>query len=105
MKIYLDGEYRCHALPADGLREAESALFEGKCAGFVEGYRLVPAGESWTRADGTVFHGEMIAPAEDSRTLERIQTQHEADEQDHLSELGSLIEEIYNEYLEVIEHV
>ena len=104
MKLYLDGEYRCHTLPADGLREAETGFFDGKCASYTEGFRFVPPGESWTRADGTVFQGEMIAPAEDLRMLEKLQAQHEADEQAHLAELGALIEEIYHEDLEEIEH-
>lgn len=40
----------------------ETDFFDGKCATFVEGYLFIPAGASWTRADGVVFHGEMIAP-------------------------------------------
>ena len=40
----------------------ETDFFDGKCDAFVEGYRFIPSGESWTRSDGVVFHGEMIAP-------------------------------------------
>ena len=57
----------------------ETDYFDGKCAEFVEGYRFVPAGESWTRKDGAVFHGEMVAPAADYALLRRFQDQHEAD--------------------------
>ena len=74
MKIYLDKDFRCHAAPGDGLREVETDFFDGKCAAFVEGYRFIPAGESWTREDGTVFTGEMVAPVRDYAELEEIQS-------------------------------
>lgn len=74
MKIYLDKDFRCHAAPGDGLREVETDFFDGKCAAFVEGYRFIPAGESWTREDGTVFTGEMVAPVRDYAGLEEIQS-------------------------------
>lgn len=80
MIIYLDSDYRCH-LSNDGTMIAvETDVFDGKCAAYIEGYRFVPAGESWMRADGEVFHGEMIAPAEDYGALEKAQEQHELDE-------------------------
>ena len=47
----------------------------------------------------------MIAPAEDYAALEKAQRQYEWDEEAHLQELGALIEEIYNEDLEEIDHV
>lgn len=102
MKVYIDSDYRCHATDTSSMRPVETDFFDGKCAAFIEGYRFVPAGESWTRADGAVFQGEMIAPAEDYSGLEKAQRQYEADEAAHLSELGALIEEIYSEDLEVI---
>lgn len=74
MKIYLDKDFRCHAAPGDGLREVETDFFDGKCAAFVEGYRFIPAEESWTREDGTVFTGEMVAPVRDYAELEEIQS-------------------------------
>ena len=62
MKIYIDSNYKCY-LSDDGTRRAfELPFFDSKCAEFVEGYRYVPSGETWTRADGHVFHGEMISP-------------------------------------------
>lgn len=77
MEIYIDNDFRCHTEPGDGLVSGESEFFNGKCRAFVEGYRFIPAGESWTREDGTVFAGEMIAPAEDSRLLEAAQAAYE----------------------------
>lgn len=76
--IYLDREFRCHAVPGEGLREVETELFDGKCDAFVDGYRLVPAGESWVREDGAVFSGEMIAPWMDYHVLAAYQEQYEA---------------------------
>lgn len=73
-KIYIDSDFRCHASPGDGLREVETDFFDGKCAAFIEGYRFVPAGKSWTREDGTVFTGEMTAPVTDYAGLEEIQS-------------------------------
>ena len=63
MTIYLDSEYRCH-LTNDGTRRpVETDAFNGKCAAYIEGYRYIPDGESWTRSDGAVFNGLMVAPA------------------------------------------
>lgn len=77
MTIYLDADFRCHITDTGGLTPVETTAFEGKCRRYIEGYRFVPEGETWTREDGTVFHGEMIAPAEDSRILEAAQEAYE----------------------------
>lgn len=77
VQIYLDTDYRCHTIDTGGLASIEADFFNGKCKTFIEGYRCIPAGESWTREDGTVFAGEMIAPAEDSRLLETAQASYE----------------------------
>lgn len=102
MTVYIDSEFRCHVKSDDGLRPVEAELFDGKCAAFIEGYRFVPYGESWMRADGIVFRGQMIAPAEDYSRLEKAQQQYDEDEAAYLVELGSLIEDLYNADLEVI---
>jgi hypothetical protein len=41
-----------------------------KCDTFVEGYRYLPLGESWTREGGTMFHGETISPWENYDELD-----------------------------------
>ena len=79
MKIYLDNDFRCHLTDDGTMRPVETGAFDGKCKTFIEGYRFVPEGESWTRADGTVFTGEMIAPAENYFALAKAQAQYEAD--------------------------
>lgn len=78
MIIYIDADCRCHSSPAEGLREFDVPDFDGKCAAFIDGYRYVPEGETWTRSDGVEFIGEMITPAVDSRILEAYQAQYEA---------------------------
>ena len=55
----------------------ETEAFDGKCAAYIEGYRVVPAGESWTREDGVVFRGEMVAPWKDWRELDAAQREYE----------------------------
>lgn len=81
MTIYIDSEYRCHTTNPEGTsREIETDFFDGKCATFIEGYRFVPSGESWTREDGVVFHGEMIAPFKPYDQLAAAQAQYEADQ-------------------------
>lgn len=94
MTIYLDKDFKCHALAADGRRAVVSTFFDGKCDAFLCGYRYVPAGERWIRSDGTVFCGEMIAPWQDANMLEAAQR---AYEQQLLGEYTRLIDELYEE--------
>ena len=65
MTIYIDSDYKCYVSAADGRRAVETDEFNGKCAEWIESFRLVPAGETWTRGDGEVFTGEMLAPWKD----------------------------------------
>ena len=102
MTIYLDSGSRCHLTDDGGMRAVETDAFDGKCKSYIEGYRFVPEGESWTSPYGTVYVGEMVSPAEDYGALAKAQGQYEIDEAAYAQELGALIEEIYNEDLEVI---
>ena len=88
MTIYLDNDYRCHLTDDGTMQAVETDLFDGKCQTYIEGYRLVPDGQTWTRPDGTVFHGQMIAPAENYSRLKKAQEQYERDEADRLRDLG-----------------
>jgi hypothetical protein len=79
--IYLDYAFRCHTeKPLDFYREVETDFFDGKCDAFIEGYRFIPEGESWTRTDGTVFYGEMIAPWKDYAQLDAAQREYEKEQ-------------------------
>lgn len=74
MTIYIDSDYKCH-VSDDGTRRAvETDFFTGRCTEFIEGYRFVPSGETWTRPDGQTFTGEMIAPCRDYSQIAEIQT-------------------------------
>jgi hypothetical protein len=75
--IYIDPEFKCHVANDGTMTAVETNFFDGKCDAFVEGYRFVPAGESWTRADGRVFTGEMVAPWVDYNILAAYQQQYE----------------------------
>lgn len=65
MTIYIDSDYKCYVSSAEGRRAIETGFFDGKCPEWIESYRFVPAGETWTREDGEVFKGEMTAPWKD----------------------------------------
>ena len=90
MTIYIDGDFKCHVTAGEGLRAVETEAFAGNCTRYIEGYRYVPAGESWTRSDGQVFAGEMIAPAEDSRLLEAAQAAYEEAQAENADALAAL---------------
>lgn len=79
MKVFIDSDFHCHTSnPDNTFREVEDAFFDGKCDTFIEGYRLVPSGESWTREDGEVFCGtKMITPWKPIAELDAAQTQYE----------------------------
>lgn len=80
MTIYIDNDYKCHVSPADGLTAVETDAFDGKCRQYIEGYRFVPSGQSWTREDGQVFTGEMIAPWRDYAILAELQSIYEEEQ-------------------------
>lgn len=78
MKVYIDPEYHCHTTKPDGtFQKIETDLFEGKCTTFIKGYRYIPFGESWTRSDGVIFHGEMVAPWKPYSELDAAQREYE----------------------------
>ena len=85
MKIYIDSDYKCHISGGDGMRQLELPFFDGKCQTYIEGYRYLPPGESWTRSDGQCFVGEMIAPHKNYLALYLAQLEYElAQARDHL---------------------
>ena len=75
--IYIDSDFKCYTSSGDGLTAVETSFFDGKCSTYIEGYRFVPSGEEWTRADGKVFRGEMVAPWKDYLELIGAQKQYE----------------------------
>lgn len=92
--IYIDSEFKCHVSDDGTMRAVETNVFDGKCDAFIEGYRFIPAGESWTRSDGVTFTGEMVAPWMDYAELDAAQR---AYEKEMLAEYEALINELYSE--------
>jgi hypothetical protein len=91
MKVYIDNDCKCYTAAVEGLREFDVPLFDGKCATFIEGYRFIPQGESWTREDGEVFVGEMVAPWKDYAELDAAQREYEREQlRDALNALNEL---------------
>ena len=87
MVIYIDSEYKCHALPSEGLRELDVPFFDGKCPEFIEGYRFVPDGETWVDKDGVEYSGR--SPWKPYIELYIAQLEYElADADAALNELG-----------------
>lgn len=76
--IYLNKDFQCSVTEkTDTVQSVETSVFDGKCNAFIEGYRFVPAGQQWTREDGVVFEGEMVAPFKDYTQLEMVQSLYE----------------------------
>ena len=93
MTIYIDSDYKCHTSPSNDLTAVETNAFDGKCRQFIEGYRFVPAGETWTREDGVEFTGEMVAPWRDYSILAELQTVYD-EQQQTINEYEAALSEI-----------
>lgn len=85
MTIYVDSDYKCHTTTADGLTAVETDYFDGKCLAYIEGYRFVPSGQTWTRPDGVTFVGEMVCPWKPWRELDAAQRAYEQEQLESLS--------------------
>jgi len=75
--VYVDKAYKCHTENDGTMREVQTTFFEGKCKAFIEGYRFVPGGESWTREDGEVFTGVMVSAWKPFEELDQAQREYE----------------------------
>lgn len=80
MTIYIDRDFKCYTESSAGRTAVETDAFDGKCRQYIEGYRFVPSGQSWTREDGQVFHGEMIAPWRHYEILAELQALYEEEQ-------------------------
>ena len=92
MIIYIDSVFKCHTSDDGTMTAVENSFFDDKCNAFIEGYRFIPEGESWTREDGEVFQGEMIAPWKPFVELDAAQREYEREQLEDmkaaLNELG-----------------
>ena len=77
MTIYIDDDFKCYTSKNDGLQPIETTVFDGKCAKYIEGYRFVPEGQTWTRDDGVQFTGPMVSPHKDYDILAAYQEQYQ----------------------------
>ena len=93
--VYIDSDYKCHATNDGTMIAVETEFFNGKCQTFIEGFRFIPSGESWTRSDGMVFHGEMISPWKPYSELDSAQREYErqmlADYESALAEIEAAL--------------
>ena len=80
MTIYIDRDFKCYTESAAGRTAVETDAFDGKCRQYIEGYRFVPSGQNWTREDGAVFRGEMIAPWRPYEILAEFQALYEEEQ-------------------------
>lgn len=108
--IYIDPNFKCHVTNDGTMTAVETDFFDGKCAQFIEGYRFVPSGAMWTRPDGVIFHGEMVAPWKDWRELDDAQREYErqriadltAQNDALVGDMAQLVEEVYQSDLEMM---
>lgn len=105
MIVYIDSNYKCHVSQGDGMTAVDTEFFDGKCRQFIEGYRFVPAGETWIREDGQAFAGEMIAPWRDYEILSELQEVAQEEQDKATAETAAIVEEVYNSDMEVISNV
>ena len=90
--IYIDSDFKCYVSTAEGRTPIETDAFDGKCDAYIEGYRFIPSGQTWTRADGAVFTGEMIAPWKPWAELDAAQREYEREQ---YAALLSKLSEVY----------
>lgn len=110
MMIYINTDFKCHTVAGDGMTAVETTAFDGKCAAYIEGYRFVPAGKTWTAADGTVYSGEMITPWKPWAELDAVQREYEreqvqsltAQNAELLDAMAQMVEEVYESDLDAI---
>lgn len=89
--IFIDDDCRCHVTNDGTMQAIETEFFDGKCTEYIEGFRFVPAGSTWTREDGTVFEGEMIAPWKPWAELDAAQRKYERLEAEDMREALALL--------------
>lgn len=100
--IYIDPNFKCHVTDTGTLTAVETDAFDGKCAEYIEGYRFVPSGSTWTREDGVKFAGEMVSPWKDWNELDVAQREYEREQYQTLvaenATLSVALDELDTEY-------
>lgn len=101
--IYIDSDFKCHLTDDGTMTAVETDFFDQICDVMIEGYRFIPVGQTWTREDGFVFKGEMIAPWKPWDELDVFQRKYEQELLNKLSventtlidDMAQMIEEVY----------
>ena len=94
--------FKCYVTSGEGRTQVETDAFDGKCDAYIEGYRHIPAGRAWTRADGTVFAGEMIAPWKPWDELDAAQREFEREQYQALAAQNAEYEAALSEIEEAL---
>ena len=102
MVVFIDSEYKCHTTNSGHFREVDTDFFDDKCKEYIEGTRFVPNGKTWTRADGTVFAGEMIAPWKSWDELDAAQREFEREQYQAVSAQNAEYEAALSEIEEAL---
>ena len=83
--MFIDNDSKCHVSNPNGtyIEVPMPPEFGGKCAAYIEGFRVKPEGYSFVREDGKVFgpDGYTISPWRDLALLDEFQAQYEAQQQ------------------------
>lgn len=109
-KVFIDADFICHTSAGEGLKVIETDFFDGKCDAYIEGYRYVPEGETWTRPDGVSFVGIMISPWKPWEELDALQRKYErellsqlqSENASLIDDMASMVEEVYNSDTEMM---
>ena len=101
--VYIDSDFKCHTTSGEGLTQVETDVFDGKCDAYIEGYRFVPNGQTWTREDGVVFTGEMIAPWKPWAELDAAQREYEREQYQALAAQNAEYEAALSEIEEALD--
>ena len=104
MTIYIDHDCKCHVTNANGY------IAVGKCQSYIEGYRFVPSGSTWTRDDGTVFTGEMITPWKPWKELDAYQREYErqqlaaltVENEALVADMAQMVDDVYQSDMEMM---
>lgn len=88
--IYLDSSFMCHVSDDGTMTEVQTDALDNLCGNAIELMRFVPQGETWTRPDGRVIHGEFIQ-ATDSARIDAYQRQYMED-QAQMSDMQNALE-------------
>ena len=100
--IYIDSDFKCYVTSGEGRTQVETDAFDGNCDAYIEGYRFIPSGQTWTRADGTVFVGEMIAPWKPWAELDTAQREYEREQYQALTAQNAEYEAALSEIEEAL---